>query len=147
MAVDLDLQVATSDQPQPSEEEFRRWCNLVLQDRIETELTVRIVDRSEIQQLNDQYRGKAKPTNVLSFPADLPEDLELPLLGDLVICADVVNSEAIEQGKPPAHHWAHMVIHGCLHLLGYDHIKESEAEEMENLEIRLLDQLSIPNPY
>ena len=147
MAVDLDLQIATDEQPQPSEEEFRRWCNLALQDKGEAELTVRIVDRTEIQMLNDQYRDKPKPTNVLSFPADLPEDLDLPLLGDLVICADVVNCEAKEQGKPTADHWAHMVIHGCLHLLGYDHIKESEAEEMESLEIQLLSQLSISNPY
>jgi probable rRNA maturation factor len=98
-------------------------------------------------QLNQHYRGKPGPTNVLSFPADLPESLQLPLLGDIVICAPVVAREAVEQGKPAAAHWAHMAVHGALHLLGYDHICETEATEMEDLETAILATLGFPCPY
>ncbi|MCB1605300.1 MAG: rRNA maturation RNase YbeY, partial [Xanthomonadales bacterium] len=87
------------------------------------------------------------PTNVLSFPLELPECVESELIGDLAICADVVEKEALEQNKPLLNHWAHMTIHGCLHLLGYDHVDEQEAEEMESLEVKLLAKLNIPNPY
>lgn len=105
------------------------------------------MNSEESQSLNSQYRGKDKPTNVLSFPFEVPDGIELDLLGDLIICADVVEKEAQEQDKPLLHHWAHMVIHGTLHLLGYDHISDDEAEEMEALEIKLLAHLSIPDPY
>jgi probable rRNA maturation factor len=105
----------------------------------------------ESQELNHQYRGKNKPTNVLSFPFEIPEHLpegvEIELLGDLIICAPVVEREAQEQNKALLAHWAHMTLHGCLHLLGYDHIEDKEAEEMESLEIEILQKMGFPNPY
>ena len=113
----------------------------------EAELTIRLVNEAEITELNHTYRNNNKATNVLSFPADLPEHIDIPLLGDMIICPSVVKREATEQHKALSSHWAHMVIHGTLHLLGYDHINEREAEEMENLEIQLLAGLGIDNPY
>jgi probable rRNA maturation factor len=100
-----------------------------------------------MSELNDRYRGKPEPTNVLSFPAALPDDLDLPLLGDIVICAPVVHAEAAQQGKNISAHWAHMTVHGTLHLLGYDHIDDAEAATMEALETAILDQLHYDNPY
>ena len=100
-----------------------------------------------MQQLNAHYRGRDYATNVLSFPADLPEELEVPLLGDVVICAPVVRDEARDQGKTLAAHWDHMLIHGVLHLLGYDHESDHEAQEMEALEIRALASLGWTDPY
>ena len=146
--VELDLQQASS-QPTPSETQFRQWCELALRQRSgDSELTIRIVDEAEGQDLNRTYRQRDYPTNVLSFPADVPDDmLDIPLLGDLVICAAVVEREAQEQGKTAEAHWAHMVIHGCLHLLGYDHLEDEEAEEMEGLERELLAELGFPDPY
>src|SRR5690554_8049362 len=96
--------------------------------------------------LNHRYRGKNSPTKVLSFPADLPPELGLPLLGDLVVCADVVAREAAEQGKTPSAHWAHMLVHGTLHLLGYDHINDAEAEVMEALETAIVTALGFAPP-
>ncbi len=144
----VDIQVATEAADLPSAEQIECWVGAAVHGhQEEAELTVRIVDEDEIQQLNAQYRGKDYATNVLSFPADLPPDIELPLLGDIVICAGVVAREAAEQGKTASAHWAHMLIHGTLHLLGYDHIEEQEAEEMEALETELLVQLGFPPPY
>ncbi len=111
------------------------------------ELTIRVVENSESHELNHQYRGKNKPTNVLSFPFEAPPGVEIDLLGDLIICAPVVESEANEQQKTIIAHWAHMVTHGCLHLLGYDHITNDEAEVMEKLEIDILQQQGFDNPY
>ncbi len=111
------------------------------------ELSLRIVDRTEMQQLNGTYRGRDYATNVLSFPADLPAHLELPLLGDIAVCAPVVNEEAHQQGKDNAAHWDHMLVHGVLHLLGYDHQNDTEADAMESLETRILAHLGRPNPY
>ena len=146
--LDLDLQLACAEDNLPAEADFYRWALAALPaDRPQSEMTIRLVDEAESAELNSQYRGKAGPTNVLSFPADLPAELDIPLLGDLVICKQVVEREASAQGKALDHHWAHMVIHGTLHLLGYDHINDAEAEQMEGLEIRLLDQLHIANPY
>lgn len=148
MAVVVDLQVISTASDTPDAEQFQQWAETALAQRQhDSELTIRIVDIAESQSLNKQYRGKDKPTNVLSFPFELPEGIELPLLGDLVICAAVVAEEALEQQKSPPNHWAHMVIHGILHLLGYDHIDDIDAEEMESLEITLLAQLDIANPY
>lgn len=148
MIVDLDLQIATESTPLPSQSDFEQWSSLALEGyRSEAELTIRLVDTAESQQLNHQYRGKDKATNVLSFPFQNPPGLTLPLVGDLVICAAVVEQEAVEQGKTTQAHWAHMVIHGCLHLLGFDHIKDDDAEEMEQLEITLLAKLGFNNPY
>jgi probable rRNA maturation factor len=145
----LDLQIACNDQSLPSLEQFQLWVDTTIQSITEKEfeLTIRIVNSDESQQLNNQYRGKNKPTNVLSFPFEVPEGIDLNLLGDLVVCAPVVQEEASEQKKTLVDHWAHMVIHGCLHLLGYDHINDDEAEEMETLEINILAKLAINDPY
>ena len=144
----LDLQIATDNPQLPSQAEFESWVKTALGDTMEqAELTIRIVDASESQMLNSTYRGKDKPTNVLSFPFEAPPEIELPLLGDLVICASVVENEALEQHKPLTAHWAHMVVHGCLHLLGYDHIDDIEAEEMESLETQLIEGLGFTDPY
>jgi probable rRNA maturation factor len=148
MTIELDLQLAYDRPPLPSAEQFQHWVEQALAGRREqAELTIRVVDTDESQQLNHQYRGLDKPTNVLSFPFEAPAGIELPLLGDLVICAPVVAAEAEQQHKPLEHHWAHMVIHGTLHLLGYDHIVEADATEMETLEAQLLAQLGIADPY
>ena len=146
--VELDLQLA-SQAPAPSQTMFQRWCETALAHRSgDSELTVRLVDEAEGRELNHTYRHKDYATNVLSFPADVPDDmLDIPLLGDLVICIPVVEREAAEQHKTSEAHWAHLVIHGCLHLLGYDHIEDEEAEEMEALERTLLAQLGHPDPY
>ena len=111
------------------------------------EVTLRIVDLAESRQLNSDYRNKDKPTNVLSFPFEAPEHIEMPFLGDLVVCAAVVEQEAKEQDKPVVNHWAHLCVHGLLHLLGYDHIDETEAQEMEGIETAILAKLSIDDPY
>lgn len=146
--IDLDLQVAVDADGIPDEAAIRRWVGAALTGRREeAQLTVRIVDEAEITELNRTYRGKDNTTNVLSFPFESPPGVELPLLGDIVICARVVADEARGQGKPLEAHWAHMVIHGTLHLLGYDHIEEAEAEQMEGLEIKLLAGLGYANPY
>ncbi|WXU00074.1 MAG: Endoribonuclease YbeY [Catillopecten margaritatus gill symbiont] len=113
----------------------------------DSELLIRLVDKNEIQDLNNTYRGKNQPTNVLSFPSDLPVEIEEAILGDVVICIEVVREESKAQGKTFEHHLTHMAIHGVLHLLGYDHIENGEAETMENLEVRILDGLGINNPY
>ncbi|MCH4295699.1 rRNA maturation RNase YbeY [Shewanella sp. 3B26] len=150
MALDLalDLQYAVKPDNLPTQAQFETWVRVALGDTLdEAELTIRIVDASESQQLNHDYRGKDKPTNVLSFPFEAPPGIELPLLGDLVICASVVENEALEQQKALEAHWAHMVVHGCLHLLGYDHIEDAEAEEMESLETTLITGLGFPDPY
>ncbi len=148
MPLELDLQVASAAPDLPSEAQFRAWCELALRQRPESELTIRLVDEAEGLELNSTYRHKDYATNVLSFPADVPDELlDIPLLGDLVICAPVVAREALEQRKPLQAHWAHLVIHGCLHLLGYDHIDDAEAEEMETLERELLAELGHPDPY
>tara|TARA_R110001592_G_scaffold4318_5_gene24213 strand:- start:5670 stop:6185 length:516 start_codon:yes stop_codon:yes gene_type:complete len=145
--LELDIQRASASPELPDDDSFRRWAELALQDRPGHELTIRVVDEEESQSLNRDYRHKDYPTNVLSFPADLPPELNIPLLGDLVICAPVVEREALEQHKTSQAHWAHMVIHGCLHLTGYDHLDDAEAEEMESLERQLLAQLGIADPY
>ncbi len=146
--LELDLQRAC-EAPAPSDEAFRRWCELALRQRTaDSEMTIRLVDETEARELNHTYRHKDYATNVLSFPADVPDDmLDIPLLGDLVICNPVVAREAAEQGKALDAHWAHLVIHGCLHLLGYDHIDDEEADEMEALERELLAELGYPDPY
>ncbi|MFS1291243.1 rRNA maturation RNase YbeY [Pseudomonas piscis] len=146
--LELDLQRA-SQQPAPSDQQFRQWCELALRQRTaDSELTIRLVDEAEGRELNHTWRHKDYATNVLSFPAEVPDELlDIPLLGDLVICIPVVEREAAEQGKALEAHWAHLVIHGCLHLLGYDHIDDDEAEEMEALERTLLAELDHPDPY
>ena len=155
----LDLQLASDCTDTPKQQDIQLWLDTLLsyQQLDKKEITVRIVDEEEIQQLNQQYRGKDKPTNVLSFPFEIPE-LTLPdgiqidesmsnFLGDIVICAQVVTQESIQQNKLLSHHWAHMLIHGTLHLLGYDHIDDQEAQEMEGIEIAILKKLAIDDPY
>ena len=146
--IELDLQIASEGQA-PSLEQLQQWCALALRQRsADSELTIRLVDEAEGRELNNTWRHKDYATNVLSFPADVPEGLlDIPLLGDLVICVPVVEREAAEQDKSLEAHWAHLVIHGCLHLLGYDHIDDDEAEEMESLEQNLLAELGHPDPY
>ena len=133
----------------PAAVSFRRWIGAALSSerRRNTEIAIRIVGAREGRALNRAYRGKDYATNVLSFPAELPSGVELPLLGDLVICAPVVAREAREQGKPLAHHYAHLAIHGTLHLLGYDHENARDAESMESRERRVLATIDIPDPY
>ncbi|WP_225087325.1 rRNA maturation RNase YbeY [Pectobacterium colocasium] len=145
----LDLQIASEqEQGLPEEKDFQRWLEGVLPQFQEvSEVTIRIVDESESRDLNNTYRGKDKPTNVLSFPFEAPPEVELPLLGDLIICRQVVEQEAAEQEKTVEEHWAHMVVHGSLHLLGYDHIEDSEAEEMEALETEIMQSMGYADPY
>ena len=145
----VDLQIATENlEGLPTEEQIVQWATAAVQpEGDEVEMTVRIVDEAESHELNLTYRGKDRPTNVLSFPFECPDEVELPLLGDLVICRQVVEREAAEQEKPLMAHWAHMVVHGSLHLLGYDHIKDDEAEEMESLETQIMQGLGFDDPY
>ncbi|MFS1524293.1 rRNA maturation RNase YbeY [Microbulbifer sp. 2304DJ12-6] len=144
----LDVQRASRCTPLPPDEAIHTWVAKTLTGHREVaELSVRIVDREESQQLNNRYRGKDGPTNVLSFQADLPAELNLPLLGDLVICAPVVQLEAEQQRKSLSAHWAHMMVHGTLHLLGYDHIEDNDAAVMEKLETDLLCSLGFSAPY
>lgn len=145
----VDLQIATENiEGLPTEEQIVQWATAAVQpEGDEVEMTVRIVDEAESHELNLTYRGKDRPTNVLSFPFECPDEVELPLLGDLVICRQVVEREAAEQEKPLMAHWAHMVVHGSLHLLGYDHIQDDEAEEMESLETQIMQGLGFDDPY
>ena len=159
----VDIQkISTLDTP--SENDFQQWAEAALHNQAlhnqtrqhqkpDAEVTIRLVDEPESQALNLQYRDKDKPTNVLSFPFEMPEGLpaeaiaEIQLIGDLIICVPVIEREAREQNKKLAQHWAHIVIHGILHLLGYDHIEETDAEEMEQLERDILTTLNIDDPY
>ena len=145
----IDLQIACEQETGlPTLEQIEQWATAAVQPQTdEVEMTVRIVDEAESHELNLNYRGKDRPTNVLSFPFECPDEVELPLLGDLVICRQVVEREAQEQEKPLMAHWAHMVVHGSLHLLGYDHIEDDEAEEMESLETQIMTGLGFADPY
>jgi len=156
MAHVIDLQIACeqTDLPNelPSQAQFQLWVDTALaqvsnKPQQDFELTIRLVNAEESQQLNMQYRGKDKPTNVLSFPFEVPEGIELNLLGDLIICIEVMKQEAQDQNKTLFDHWAHLVVHGCLHLVGFDHISDSEAVEMESIEVAVLAKLGIDNPY
>ncbi len=152
-AASVDVQVAATGDGIPDAATIRRWVRRTIVEAGETgelEVSVRVVDTAEMQALNRQYRDRDRPTNVLSFPAGplagMPDNETGPL-GDIVVCAAVVASEAAEQQKPLAEHWAHMLVHGTLHLLGYDHEDDGEAEDMEALEIRILESSGISNPY
>lgn len=146
----IDLQLATEHPQCPTLSQLSKWVDATLANtkaNLESELTIRIVDIEESQTLNHQYRGFDKPTNVLSFPFDAPPGIELNLLGDLVICAPIVEKEALEQNKAQIAHWAHLVVHGTLHLLGYNHVEDNEAEVMESLEKVIMSTLGYPDPY
>jgi probable rRNA maturation factor len=145
----LDLQIACRDPlGLPTIDNFQHWLQATLnQHHHDAEVTLRLVDEAESQQLNKDYRGKAYPTNVLAFPYDTAVVLSPRLLGDLIICRQVVEREACEHQIPLMAHWAHMVIHGCLHLLGYDHDADPAAVKMESLEANILHTLGYANPY
>jgi probable rRNA maturation factor len=149
----VDLQLGPGGADAPTLVDLRRWVAAALEGRRgRAELTIRVVGEAEAGDLNRRYRGQDRPTNVLSFPFDAPpgidpEDPIHDLLGDLVICADLVRREAREQGKEEGAHWAHLVVHGVLHLLDYDHLTDEQAAEMEGLETVILGGLGFPPPY
>lgn len=146
----VHLEYAAPRKGVPTTASFQRWVHAALQGarhRASAELSIRIVGTREGHALNLRYRHKDYATNVLSFPVELPAGVKSPLLGDLVICAPVVAREAREQRKVPRQHYAHLTVHGTLHLLGYDHIKDDEAAAMEALETRILAGLGIADPY
>ncbi|MGN1280599.1 MAG: rRNA maturation RNase YbeY [Succinivibrio sp.] len=153
MNVDIDLQIATDEDGDnyPSLEKMTLWAQTALQtggrDK-DSEITVRLVSSEEIHDLNRTYRHVDRPTNILSFPFEMPEGIEeLPFIGDLVICKEVLEKECHEQQKTLEEHFCHLIIHGCLHLIGYDHIEDDEALIMEGLEIKALLELGFKNPY
>ena len=148
MNIDLCLQNCSNTNDAPTQAQMLEWIQTVLQDRLdEVEIGIRIVDETESSKLNQQYRQKSGPTNVLSFPMDSPPEIKPRLLGDLVICAPVVAKEAKEQHKTLEAHYAHLTIHGMLHLLGYNHIEDDQAQIMEATEIGILHRLGYQNPY
>lgn len=144
MIVDLDL---ATDHAVPERSRFEAWVAAVPFDHPEMALSIRMVDEAEARLLNETYRQKPYATNILSFPCEVPEGIPNPVLGDLVICVQVVEREALEQGKSIEAHYAHLVVHGILHLQGYDHLEAEEALCMEAMEINILAQLGYPNPY
>lgn len=150
MSYHIDIQHASEDSSPVTDERLRDWAILALTPHREAaELTLRLVDSKEITELNHLYRKKNKPTNVLAFPASYPAhvELEVPLLGDVIICPAVLYQESQTLDKPLIAHWAHIVIHGVLHLLGYDHIKEDDTKKMQAIETQLLADLGFDNPY
>lgn len=155
LPLDIDVQLACNASNTPAHEQFETWIQATLHATefahtdtdTPIELCIRLVDKKESQALNAEYRNKDYPTNVLSFPMDMPEDIPEVYLGDLVICADVVAEESDQQSKPLSHHWAHLTVHGTLHLLGFDHIETDQADAMEALETRILASFGIADPY
>ncbi len=143
----LISEVPDSDDDVPEPELIQTWAAAAYMNDVPAVVSVYIATAEEIQQLNKQYRDKDKPTNVLSFPMQSPEEIDVCLLGDIALCASVIKHEAKEQSKEELTHWAHMVVHGMLHLQGYDHVKDDEAEKMEQLEVEILNQLGFSNPY
>jgi probable rRNA maturation factor len=146
----ITIQLAADKTLAPKKSLLRKWATQALNKKMEqADITIRIVDIEEMSELNSTYRQKSGPTNVLSFPFTLPEEIEIdiPILGDIVVCAEVVNREAQEQHKSRESHWAHMIIHGVFHLLGYDHETDKEAYIMESLEVEIMQSLGFANPY
>lgn len=156
MSLTVDISISEdlmSETPESGEDDvpepalLQTWAQAAYLNDVAAVASMLVTTAEEIQQLNKQYRDKDKPTNVLSFPMESPEEVGLCLLGDIVLCAKVIKQEAGEQSKSEISHWAHMVVHGMLHLQGYDHIDDDEAEEMEQLEISILNQLGFDDPY
>ena len=148
MQIKVNIQRATKTRNLPSNQRIRTWVHVTLEGRVQqAELTVRMVGTREATRLNQEWRRKKGPTNVLSFPADDRHGLAPGFLGDIVLCAPVIVREAMQQGKSPDAHWAHMIIHGTLHLIGYDHKKPAETRKMESLEIKILAAMGIADPY
>lgn len=152
MQADFEIQRAVTSIKTPDDDQFRTWISAVEAEPNRLyRLTIRIVDEIEAQRFNREYRKRDYATNVLSFPAELPGGLPAEVreseLGDLLMCASVVVREAREQHRPADDHWAHLTIHGLLHLLGYDHQQPEEAAIMETLETEILAKLGISDPY
>ena len=145
--IDIDVQRMVDDPCVPDDQNFVQWTNAVLASEDSAVVNLRIVDEAEGWALNRGWRGKDSATNVLSFPADMPLVDGLRVLGDVVLCAPVIEQEASEQGKSLKAHWAHLVIHGLLHLLGFDHINGEQARLMETREVEILADLGFSNPY
>ena len=150
MPVSIEMSVSEnidSKQDIPDAALVQQWADkaCLCEDKVVT--SVQVVSNDEMRELNNTWRGKNRPTNVLSFPMQSPDELDLKIMGDLALCAGVINTEARQQHKSEQAHWAHMVVHGMLHLQGYDHINEAQADEMEALEIRILNGLGFDNPY
>lgn len=146
----INVENESNSKQLPSVENIEQWASLALETH-QGVVNVCLVSTDDIQHLNQEFRNKNKPTNVLSFPFELEkfeqQELDTPIIGDIVVCPDVIEQEAIEQHKTLLAHWAHIIIHGCLHLIGHDHQHDEEAEKMEQLETELLEQLGYPNPY
>jgi probable rRNA maturation factor len=146
----IDIQNATAVKLPVSKKILREWAKITLNNTHERhELTLRFVDKEEIRTLNRTYRQQDKPTNVLAFPSAIPDEIKKihPFLGDVIVCPEVLEEESINQKIPLIAHWAHIIIHGILHLLGHDHIHDEETEIMQNLEIKRLAELGFDNPY
>ncbi len=141
----LAVQYAVAAEGLPTRPQFRRWVNAALER--EAEISLRLVDAEEGQMLNHDYRDKDYATNVLTFVFDEMPDVDLPLMGDIVLCAPVVEREAAEQGKALEAHYCHLTVHGVLHLQGYDHETDAEAEVMEAREREIVMKLGYPDPY
>lgn len=148
IAEDLVSEAGESgDDDVPEPRLLQTWAAAAYLDKIPAVASMLVTTSDEVQKLNKQYRDKDKATNVLSFPMQSPEEVDIHLLGDIVLCASVIKQEAEQQSKTSTAHWAHMVVHGMLHLQGYDHIENDEAEDMEQLEINILKKLGFDNPY
>ena len=147
MTVEIEIQRASSATNLPCDNDFQRWASSALLVNEKTSVVIRLVDSDESRQLNRDYRGVDKPTNVLSFPFEAPIEIAGEFLGDMIICSPVVKQEARQQNKPLKAHWAHMVTHGMLHLQGYDHQDAQQAEQMERLERKILAKLGFADPY
>ncbi|MCK5829743.1 MAG: rRNA maturation RNase YbeY [Methylococcales bacterium] len=144
----IDVQIVSQSEEIPTQEQFQYWVDAILTNSSEnSEIVIRIVDEPEMIQFNHKYRNKEEATNILSFPFEIPDGVKSNFLGDLLICTPIIEKEALLQNKELDHHWSHMIVHGVLHLLGYDHIDNHEAEEMEALEIKILKKINIENPY
>ena len=151
MTISLEISISenikSGENDVPETALLQNWATAAYLNSVPAVASMLITDIDEMQQLNKRYRDKDKPTNVLSFPMQLPVEVDVFLLGDIVLCAPVIKQEASQQSKSEISHWAHMVVHGMLHLQGYDHINNDEAEEMERLEIKILNQLGFSDPY
>ncbi len=151
MPVSIEMSVSetldSAEEDIPGAALVQQWAEKACLSNDQLITSVQIVSNDEMRELNNTWRGNNKPTNVLSFPMQSPEEVDLKTLGDLALCADVINTEARQQHKSVQSHWAHMVVHGMLHLQGYDHIDDEQADAMEALEIRILNQLGFDNPY
>lgn len=144
----LEFQIVSESTRVPEEQQFQYWVDSVLStDAEDSEVVIRVVDEEEMTRFNEQYRDKKGVTNILSFSYEAPAGFESALLGDLLLCAPVIETEALLQNKSLNHHWAHMIVHGILHLLGYDHVDDADATEMEAKEIEILKTIKIKNPY